>query len=87
MSGMWAETREAGEALRRRLERHAPRKGITVYWVWNAVMDGRTCGACAGFDEQRAGIGVAFPGDSVQRPEYAPPLHERCRCSLSLVAD
>ena len=43
-------------------------------WVWNAILDPRTCPICAPLDGQTRSAATGFP--------YIPPVHPRCRCAV-----
>lgn len=43
-------------------------------WIWNAVLDPRTCPICSPLDGQTRPAPTGFP--------YIPPVHPRCRCAV-----
>lgn len=51
-----------------------------VRWVWNAVLDSRTCPVCAPLDGQVVPRPPTFVSTGYSRT--IPPVHPRCRCCI-----
>ena len=80
-TGAATEAAEAFNAARREIVddavRRTPALAQQLEQVWDAELDKRTCDTCSGLDGTTAPLGERFPdGD--------PPLHPRCRCSISV---
>lgn len=80
-TGAASEAAEAFNAERQRVIRQAvarnPELAQALEQVWDAELDKRTCERCLELDATSAPLGERFPdGD--------PPLHPRCRCTISI---
>jgi hypothetical protein len=51
-----------------------------TYWVWNAVLDGKTCPVCVPLNGKRVPRPPAFVSTGYSRT--LPPVHPNCRCVI-----
>ena len=58
-------------------------RGATIEKIWVTAIDERTCDLCAPLDGEVVSIDSPFQGSEELIVEY-PPLHPRCRCTISM---